>query len=247
MDSLRNFRILPAGDRAVVAEFGDTVDEKINQQVHALAAQLTAQPADGVLELVPTFRSLLVYYDPAVISYGALCSLLTELAAKSGEHSSAPGRLWEIPCCYGSHFGPDLADVAAHAGLTREEVVFLHSHTDYKIYMLGFLPGFVYLGGLDERLATPRLPSPRVRIPKGSVGIGGSQTGVYPLESPGGWRLIGSTPVDFYDAGREEPVLCRAGDTIRFVPISSSDYYDIRQMIAGGTYKLSGKEPGEKN
>ena len=136
----------------------------------------------------------------------------------------AERRVLEIPCCYGGAYGEDLAGLAELTGLSEQEIVAIHSGREYRVYMLGFLPGFVYLGGMDERIAAPRLSSPRVSIPAGSVGIGGSQTGVYPMASPGGWRLIGMTPVAFYDPGREKPVLCEAGDYIRFVPIPPEEY-----------------------
>lgn len=131
-----------------------------------------------------------------------------------------------------------------HTGLTRDEIIAIHSSVDYKIYMLGFLPGFVYLGGLDKRLEMPRMTTPRVKIQPGAVGIGGSQTGVYPLTSPGGWRLMGGTPVDFYDPDRENPILCQAGEYIRFVPISIDDYYDIRREVVKGTYQVEAVEEG---
>ena len=141
-----------------------------------------------------------------------------------------------VPCCYGNEFGPDLADMSSMLGLSEEEIIRLHSTPDYKIYMLGFLPGFVYLGGLDERIHAKRLDSPRTAIPKGSVGIGGSQTGVYPIASPGGWRLIGSTPLEFYNPLREEPILCKAGERLRFVPIDQKEYELIKKDVENGTY-----------
>ncbi len=230
-------KLLPAGDRALVAEFGDTIDPEVNRRVHCLAAALLEQKQPGILELVPTFRSLLIHYDPSLLSWERLCRILKKLESSDGGKAQERKIIRKIPCCYGSHFGPDLPALAQEKGLTRDEIVALHSGKDYKIYMLGFLPGFVYLGELDKRLEAGRLPAPRLKIPKGSVGIGGSQTGVYPLDSPGGWRLIGATPLDFYDAGRDEPVMCHAGEYIRFCPITSSEYYDIRQMILKGKYQ----------
>lgn len=235
---MNEMRLLPAGDRALAAEFGNTIDPEINNRVHALAGRILQEQVSGILELVPTFRSLLIHYDPDVIDYQALCEKIRLLEATAVRAGETDRRVLHIPCCYGSHFGPDLSDMEKITGLCRDEIISLHSSVNYKVYMLGFLPGFVYLGGLDKRIEAPRLSTPRVKIPKGSVGIGGSQTGVYPLDSPGGWRLIGSTPLDFYDPDREEPVLCRAGDYIRFEPVSSSEYYDIRQMIQHGTYQL---------
>lgn len=234
---MARMRLLPAGDRALVAEFGNEISPEINNQVQSLAAALTKQHPEGIQELVPTFRSLLIYYDPDRLAPRQLCQTLRELEPEEQKTAFFPKRILKIPCCYGSHFGPDLEGLERETGLTRDEIITLHSQVDYRIYMLGFLPGFVYLGGLDKRLEAKRLSTPRVKIPKGSVGIGGSQTGVYPLDSPGGWRLIGATPVDFYDPGREQPILCQAGEYIRFEPIRSTDYYDIRQMIQKGTYR----------
>ena len=229
-------KIFPAGDLAAVAEYGDRIDQDINDRVHALAKKLQGQP--GILEMVPTFRSLLIYYEPEKLTYEKLVEMLTLADQSLEKQQMQTQRILHIPCCYGSHFGKDLADMERYTGLSREEIIRIHSGADYKVYMLGFLPGFVYLGGLDERLHMPRLATPRVRIPKGAVGIGGSQTGVYPLDSPGGWRLIGSTPVNFYAPEGHPPVLCRAGDVIRFEPITSCEYYDIRQEILKENYHV---------
>ncbi len=151
-------------------------------------------------------------------------------------------RVIKIPVCYCEQFGEDLAFVAKHAGMSTDEVIRLHSGTDYLIYMLGFLPGFAYLGGLDKRLVTPRLESPRTLIPQGSVGIGGEQTGIYPIASPGGWQLIGRTPVRPYDAKRQPPILYNAGDYIRFVPISLEEYSRIEALVKNGEYECEWEE-----
>ena len=150
---------------------------------------------------------------------------------------ASESRIFEIPVCYGGEYGPDLQNIADLAGLTPEEVIKIHSSEDYLIYMLGFLPGFSYLGGLDERIHTPRLANPRIRIPAGSVGIGGSQTGIYPLDSPGGWQLLGMTPVKTYDPGREVPILFEAGDYIRFVPVTEEEYLKIKKQVDEGAYQ----------
>lgn len=226
----------PAGDNALVIEFGSIIDEAINQKVHNLAALITASDIRGVTELLPTFRSLMVYYDASVVTYGKLKSILENLHPDTDTGMGSQKIIHLIPCCYGARFGVDLHDMEALTGLTREEIISIHSSVDYKIYMLGFLPGFVYLGGLDKRIEAPRLQTPRVKINPGSVGIGGNQTGVYPLASPGGWRLIGGTPVDFYDPDREDPILCKAGEYIRFVPITIDDYYDIRHSVIRKSY-----------
>ena len=212
---------LPAGDCALVAEFGNEIDENINNKVHALAQWITARKVRGVIEVLPTFRSLMVTYDPCKTSYKRLTKILRKC---SFDHLGTEGvkkEIIEVPCCYD---GPDMDDMVTLTGLSREEIIAIHSGTDYKIYMMGFLPGFVYLGGLDKRIHAPRLSTPRTRIEPGSVGIGGSQTGVYPVASPGGWRILGYTPLKFYDPAKDEPILCRAGQYIRFVPISREEY-----------------------
>ncbi len=233
-----DIKVMPAGDSALVVEFGNEINEAINEKVHALAQKIRQENIPGITEMIPTFRSLLVSYDMLQISYSKLSVMLSVLSRELEMNRAAHRRIVKIPCCYGARFGADLTDMERLTGLSREEIIELHSSVDYKIYMLGFLPGFVYLGGLDKRLEVPRLDTPRVRIGKGAVGIGGNQTGIYPMDSPGGWRLIGGTPVDLYDPEREDPVLLRAGEYIRFVPISIMDYYDIRQEILKGTYSL---------
>ena len=232
------YRIMPAGERGLVVEFGNVIDIQTNNRVQQLKKCLREAQIQGVLELQPTFRSLMIYYDPLKISYEELEKRVRILGSAGTLKDHKKKRILKIPCCYGARFGPDLRDMEEYTGLDRDEIIAIHSSVDYRIYMMGFLPGFVYLGGLDPRIETPRLSTPRVKIPAGAVGIGGNQTGVYPVASPGGWRLIGGTPVEFYDAGRQEPILCRAGEYIRFVPVSLDDYYDIRRMIVKGEYTI---------
>lgn len=239
-------KYMPAGDCAMVAEFGSVIDTQVNDQVHALAEKIREKNIKGVEELVPTFRSLMIYYNPCDTSYEVLKKELDFCKDGLTSAGKRKKRILKIPCCYGARFGLDLRDMEEYTGLDRDEIIAIHSSVDYKIYMMGFLPGFVYLGGLDKRLEIPRLETPRLKICPGAVGIGGSQTGVYPLASPGGWRLMGGTPVDFYDPNREEPILCKAGDYIRFVPIRIDDYYDIRRMIVKGEYQVEVVEEGEE-
>ena len=231
-------KIMPAGDAALVVEFGDIIDENVNAQVHALARKIEEQHIEGIMEVVPTFRSVLVQYDVFVCSYSQIRDVVHSLADNLNVLDKTAKKIVKIPCCYGARFGQDLSDMEKLTGLDRDEIIAIHSATDYKIYMLGFLPGFVYLGGLDKRIEVPRLKTPRVKIRKGAVGIGGNQTGMYPMDYPGGWRLMGATPIDLYDENRETPILLAAGEYIRFVPISILDYYDIRQEILKGTYRL---------
>jgi len=218
---LTKLQFYPAGDSALVAEFGQVIDERINEQVHNMARWLQSNPVPGVVEVLPTFRSLMVFYDPLKISYKKLCKKLQACPALPEDRAVGEKKILEVPCWYE---GPDLADMEALTGLPREQIIEIHSSVDYKIYMMGFLPGFVYLGGLDPRICAPRLPTPRTRIEPGSVGIGGNQTGVYPVASPGGWRILGYTPLKFYDPSRSEPILCKAGEYIRFVPVTKGEY-----------------------
>lgn len=243
---MEEIRYLIAGDAAVVVEFGNQIDEKINQKVRALAEMLKEEPAAGVLDMIPTFRSLMVCFHPQQTTRDRLLEELKQRCSRLSEGAGQVKRVIEIPVCYGARFGTDLKDVSAHTGLSCDEIIHLHSGRDYRIYMLGFLPGFSYLGGMDARLVTPRLSNPRVRIAAGSVGIGGEQTGIYPLDSPGGWRLIGATPVRTYDPDREEPILFSAGEYLRFVPISLFDYYDIRRMVERGEYYCRVFEDGRE-
>lgn len=216
---------------------GNEINESLNSNTVKLCKIIDEAHIPGVEELIPAYCSILINYAPEIVSPSSLKSKIITLSKKIDEKDKKSGRLLRIPCAYGGHFGPDLDFAARHTGLSKEELIGIHSSAYYRVYMLGFLPGFAYLGGMDKRLTLPRLESPRLKIPRGAVGIGGSQTGVYPMESPGGWRLLGATPVDFYDPDREDPILCRVGDTIKFEPISSCDYYDIRQELLRGGYR----------
>lgn len=227
--SMEDYRILNAGDGAVCVEFGQQIDDAVNARVNGLYQKLFSHPIAGVTESIPTFRSLLVCYDPLRIRYGKLIRLLKKYAADIPDVVEGEKHVVEIPVCYEAEYAPDMGHVTSHTGLSAEEVIALHCGRDYRIHMLGFLPGFPYLGGMDERLATPRLKSPRTRIEAGSVGIGGSQTGIYPLPSPGGWQLIGRTPLKLYDPQRDKPVLYKAGDYIRFVQISKEQFLQMEK------------------
>ena len=232
-------RYLPAGDHALVVEFGDAIDPEINRRVNNLVSAVERAGVPGVFDLVPTYRSLLVYYDPMATSAEALEATLKKIERKAGQSSPENARIVHIPTLYGGEHGPDLEFVAQHSGLSAEEVVDAHSGTDYLIYMMGFSPGFPYLGGLPERLHTSRLETPRTEIPAGSVGIAESQTGVYPVASPGGWRLIGRTPLSLFDPDVEPPSLLGAGDYVRFVPLGTEEeYLGIQAKVRSGEHML---------
>ena len=215
------------GDRGLLCEYGNTIDPEVNQTVRAMAQLLMQQPPKGVQSVVPAYRSLCLTYDPAATTPGAVKDHLAQMEGRLTDASLSPPMVVEIPVCYGGKEGPDLAFVAEHAGLSEADVIRLHSAVDYPIYMIGFAPGFCYLGGLDERLSTPRLATPRTMVEAGSVGIANSQTGMYPSASPGGWQLIGRTPLRLFDPGRTNPFLYQPGDRIRFVPISEDEYRQI--------------------
>jgi len=217
-------RFLLAGDSALVVEFGDEISEEVNRRVHALAHALAKNSLPGLGEAVPTYRSLLIHYDPLRLSCEEVKAFVSKLLQRGEEASLPEPKMVEIPVVYGGEFGPDIEFVAEHNGLSVEEVIRLHSGATYTVYMLGFTPGFAYLGGLPEALATPRLPTPRKLVPAGSVGIAGAQTGIYPIATPGGWRLIGRTPLKLFDPHHDPPALLGPGDKVRFVPISEEEF-----------------------
>ena len=214
-------RILPVGEAAFTVEFGDRLDEQLNRQVHALDAVLSVQRFPGIVETIPTYRSLLVMYDPLTVDEAPVRATLNAAVEKLHAQRSVPaeGQLIEIPVYYGGEWGPDLEDVSAHCGLTPDQVIRLHTASTYLVAMLGFAPGFAYLFGLHSSLATPRLTTPRTRVEPGSIGVAGAQTGLYALPTPGGWRIIGRTPMPLFDPARDDPFALRAGDRVRFVAI----------------------------
>ncbi|MEI6287434.1 MAG: 5-oxoprolinase subunit PxpB [Bacillota bacterium] len=218
-----DYKINPFGERAVLVEFAEFIDSTINSAVVALTDSLRL--AEGIIEVTPAYRSLLLEYDPLQFDYQEVFNIIRSTAitiTKADEKT-----VCEIMVCYGGKFGPDIETVAKHNGISVNDVIFLHSEREYQVYMLGFLPGFPYLGGLSSKLATPRLATPRLSIPPGSVGIAGSQTGIYPISSPGGWQLIGRTPQKLFSPSQKQPFLLSAGDWLRFVPISETDYDEI--------------------
>ncbi|WP_371345000.1 5-oxoprolinase subunit PxpB [Ancylobacter sp. IITR112] len=228
-------RFLPVGDTAFAVEFGERIDPAINALVHRTAALLAAAPPAGLVETVPSFRSLLVHYDPLITNAEVLKGLIGALELDDAA-STNPARIWRIPVLYGGAGGADLAEVAAATGLSEAEVAALHAGTLYRVYAQGFLPGFAYLGDLPAALDLPRRASPRVRVPPGSVAIAQRMTGIYPVASPGGWHLIGHTPLRFFDPARMPPTLFAPGDGVRFVPVNADAHAAIAKAVAQGLY-----------
>ena len=228
-----------AGDQALLVEFGDSIDIELNDRVRNLMFQLEESKEDWIIDLVPTYKSLLVIFDPTLSTRKHIESYILNLVSNIGEKSKSDDRLIKIPTLYGVDFGLDLNFVAENSKLSIEEVISLHSEPNYRVYMIGFAPGFPYLGGLNKKLSTPRLDTPRIKIPSGSVGIAESQTGIYPNDSPGGWQLIGRTPLSLFNPNREQPSLLVAGDYIKFEPLESlEEYSDIKTDIESNNYKL---------
>lgn len=222
------------GDSAVVIALGEGIDESVLAQVRALTAALSASCPEGVVDVVPAYATVTVFYDPARLAgegerpYERICRLVAErarnLESDARKKFSSPARTIEIPVSYGGEFGPDLPAVATHCGLPPAEVIKRHQAADYLVHAIGFVPGFCYLGGLPAALHVPRRPTPRPSVPAGAVGIGGAQTGVYPLATPGGWQLIGRTPLALFRPGSDEPALLRVGDRVKFRAITPEEF-----------------------
>jgi KipI family sensor histidine kinase inhibitor len=226
-------KILPCGDSAVTIEFGDRIDPDINGMVLALDDVIRARAPAGLLETVPTYRSLTVQFDPVETDYEALIRLVNE-ETKDLAPRKAVGRRWRVPVVYGGEFGSDLEEVAETHGMTPAQVIEIHSSAIYRIYMIGFLPGFTYLGGLDKRIATSRRVQPRAKIPSGTIMIGGEQAGIAPMDMPSGWHNLGLTPVRPYAPERDPVFLFAAGDEIVFEPVDASRWDALQKAALAG-------------
>jgi KipI family sensor histidine kinase inhibitor len=230
-------RLLAAGDGAVSVELGDEISREASARVLALERLLLDAGLPGLVDTVPTFRALLVHYDPLRLPWPVLERRLLELTPRLADAPPPPGRRVELPCAYGGAHGPDLEEVARRLGLAPDEVVALHAGADHYVYFVGFTPGLPYMAGQPERLTIPRLDRPRVRTPAGSVGIGGTQTSIYSVESPGGFWLLGRTPLRLYDPAAADPILLRAGDHVRFRPIDAAEFQAIADAVAAGAFR----------
>jgi inhibitor of KinA len=219
-------RFTPVGDAALLVSFGDQISPAINRQVHALSRALLHQTLPGLGEPVPAYSTVLVQYDPLYLDLGRLIEQIQSILARPDTDALEEQRLVELPTLYGGDYGPDLESVAEQHGISAKEVIRIHTQTEYQIYMVGFTPGFAYMGVVDDQIATPRQKTPRQHIRAGSVGIAGSQTGVYPIDSPGGWQIIGYTPIKLFDPDKNPPSLFSPGDRVRFIPISEKDLVD---------------------
>lgn len=244
---MADVEVFPLGDCAVCVKFAAAVSPELNRQIREFCEGIEREKWDGIIEWVPAYETVTVYYSPMQTSFQELSvklSRLAERASSSDSSEASSSELIFLPTLYGGDYGEDLTRVAQVNKLSEKEVIDLHAGTDYLVYLIGFLPGFPYLGGMASEIAAPRLETPRSRVPAGSVGIAGEQTGVYPIESPGGWNLIGRTPVKLFDASRDKPFLFKAGDRIRFVPISKAEYESALQEAEAGRYEVRKEKIG---
>ncbi|MDZ4794825.1 MAG: 5-oxoprolinase subunit PxpB [Bacteroidota bacterium] len=236
------YHIFPLGDSALTVDYGNCIDEAINREVIARFIQLRQEPLHGMIEVVPAYSSFTVYYDVFSVKKKAgsdrtafdwMQEKVKERLAQTPDYEEETERIIHIPVCYEDEFAPDLRYLAAEKNITVDSVIQIHTSKPYKVYMLGFLPGFTYMGEVDDRIKMPRKPQP-VSIAAGSVGIAGRQTGIYPLASPGGWQIIGSTPAVLFDVQKELPALLRAGDRVQFYSITSNEFYKIQNSSLPG-------------
>ena len=230
-------RFLPAGDLAVSVEFAEEISVEVNTRVRALEFLIREKGLTGVLEMVPTFRSLLVYYDPRAVGYEAVCEAIAELARQASTAVLPPARTVELPCCYDTELGLDLEAAATRLRLPVDELVRLHSGAEYLVYFIGFTPGLPYMTGMPERIQLPRLETPRTNVPAQSVGIGGIQCCIYSVDSPGGYWILGKTPLRLYDPEAPDPILLRPGDRVRFRPIARDEYERVAARVAARTWR----------
>ncbi len=231
---MKVFRYIPSGDSAFIIKTGDEISVELNQAVRKLLIRIDQENINGVTDFIPSYNELMICYDPSVIGFRKLLDTLHSVEADIENIQLPESLIIEVPVLYGSDTGPDLKEVAEFNKISVEEVIRIHCTPDYQVYMLGFTPGFCYLGGMDERIATPRKSTPRLKIPAGAVGIAEKQTGIYPIESPGGWQLIGLTPLKLFDPQRNPEFLFNPGDRIRFCQVTADEFSLISSEISRG-------------
>lgn len=243
---ISKYKYKPSGDSGIIVTVGQDISEAVNREVVRFAQAIEELHIDGVKEMVPTYQSLLVIYDPLKISFDSLLTELISIESNIKTIGMEKTEMIHIPTLYGSKYGLDLDYVSEYNQLSPQEVISLHSSEVYRVYMLGFTPGFPYLGGMNEKIATPRLEIPRKKIEAGAVGIAGNQTGIYPIESPGGWQIIGRTPLKLFDIENDPIFSIKAGQYIKFEPINEAEYEEILSAIKNGTYQIK-KTPYERS
>ena len=231
-------KYIPSGDSAFIIKAGDEISEEVNRTVRKLLIRLEKEKISGITDIIPSYNELMVCYDPAVKDYRQLTGIFRSCADDLNSMELPEEDVIHVPVLYGGEYGPDLQYVAEYNSLTEDEVIEMHSSSACLVYMLGFTPGFCYLGGMDQRIATPRRETPRLKIPAGSVGIADGQTGIYPIESPGGWQIIGRTPIKLFSPDKKPEFLFSAGDYIQFFPVTADEYKHILDEVSEGVYQV---------
>jgi inhibitor of KinA len=231
-------KYIPSGDSAFIIKAGDEISVEINRTVRKLLIRLEAEKISGITDFIPSYNELMVCYDPSVIDYRQLPDIFRSCTADLDTMELPEEDVIHVPVLYGGEYGPDLQYVAGYNDLAEDDVIEIHSSSACLVYMLGFTPGFCYLGGMDQHIATPRRETPRLKIPAGSVGIADGQTGIYPIESPGGWQIIGKTPVRLFSPDQKPEFLFSAGDYIQFFSVTEDEYKHILDEVSEGIYQV---------
>jgi inhibitor of KinA len=237
--------IVPLGDSAITITFGNKIDERIHQQIHQFLNVFRRNKVVGVFECVPAYISISIFYDPTMITYNQLAKKVFSTYKSTLETSQIESIVYRIPVYYGGETGPDLQFIAEYNNISEQEVINYHANKEYLIHMIGFVPGFPYLGGLSPKISAPRLEKPRPKIAAGSVGIGGNQTGIYPAEVPSGWRIIGITPLQLFDIDNEYPSLLSAGNYVTFLPVDYEEFLSLKERAVAKKYEILTYKKGE--
>lgn len=237
--------IVPLGDSAITIAFGNEISEHVHQQINQFLHNFRLSKIDGVIECAPAYTSVSIFYNPVIVTYRQLEKKVYSIYQSAMETPKIESIVYRIPVYYGGETGPDLPFIAEYSNCTEQEVIVLHANKEYLIHMIGFVPGFPYLGGLAEKIAAPRLETPRAKIAAGSVGIGGNQTGIYPAEVPSGWRIIGITPLSLFNLENKKPSLLSAGNYVSFLPVEYEEYLSIKAQAAANKYDVLTYKKGE--